>query len=232
MKNYNQNFPNDIENEPVRKKKMKAMGNYSKRSQRERKTAARRHSPTFEVGQNLGAREKVIKPNKTINLFQKIPVIKELNPVINEKNEMNGWTCIQGVMDSGASESVAPPSMCPDVAVTPSAGSKAGQNYISASDDLLPNLGEQHIDIVTEDGRDGRIRYQIADVTRPLNSVSEICDAGGEMGQQVTFGRHGGQILNLETGMITNFKRDDGIYVLEMWVRPKSDDASGFARQR
>ena len=218
---YDENFPGDIVKEQAQKKKIQPMGNYSKKSQRDRK-----------VDLKAGAKHnQVIKPNKTLNLFQKIPVVKELSPVITEKSDMSGWMCIKGVMDSGASESVAPPSMCPEVEVTPSVGSKAGQNYISASDDLLPNLGEQLIDVVTDDGRDGRVRYQIAEVTRPLNSVSEICDAGGELGQQVTFGRHGGSILNLETGMVTNFKREDGIYILDMWVRPKTNNATGFPRQ-
>ena len=114
---------------------------------------------------------------------------------------------------------------------TPSAGSKAGQNYISASDDLIPNIGEQVLEVVTDSGRDNRIRYQIAEVTRPLNSVSEMCDAGGEAGQQGTFGRHGRCISNLETGVVTEFQREDDIYVLSMWVDPKSLVAAGFPRQ-
>ena len=207
---YSVNFP-DQSTEKVQKKKPKVMGNYSKKN---------------PVSQN--DRKKMAK---SLKLFQKVLIIKELSPVIAEKSEKDGWTCVKGVMDSGASESVAPPSMCPEFPVTPSAGSKAGQNYISASDDLLPNLGEQVLEVVTDAGRDGRVRYQIADVTRPLNSISEICDAGGEQGQQVIFGKHGGSILNLETGTVTDFQREDGIYVMNMWVKPKTSDAAGFPRQ-
>ena len=206
---YDEKIPQH-ENESA-KKKQKAMGNYSKRSQ-------------------MSQKEKK-KKFKTLQLFQKVPIVKELSPFIGEKSNTGGWTCIKGVMDSGASESVAPPTMCPEFEVTPSAGSKAGQNYISASDDLIPNIGEQVLDVVTDSGRDSRIRYQIADVTRPLNSVSEICDAGGDYGQQVTFGRHGGSILNIETGVVTEFQRADDIYVLNMWVKQKTSVVECLPRQ-
>ena len=96
----------------------------------------------------------------------------------------------QGVMYSGVSESVAPPSMCPQYEITPSAGSKAGQNYLSASDNLFPNLGEQTLQVVTKNGKDGIIKYEVADVSRPLNAISEICDAGGKDGQHVAFTKH------------------------------------------
>ena len=135
-------------------------------------------------------------------------------------------------MDSGASESVAPPSMCPHYDIVPSPGSKLGQKYISASDDVIPNLGEQVLDIMTNDNRIGQVKYQMAEVSRPLNSVSEICDAGGQWGQYVIFGRHGGAIINLETGRQTPFPREDGIYTLDFWVRPNEGEgsASDFRR--
>ena len=116
--------------------------------------------------------------------------------------------------------------MCPHYEITPSPGSIAGQEYISASDDLIPNLVEQVLEVVTQEGNEGRVKYQVADVSRPLNAVSEICDAGGEDGQHVIFGKNGGMIVNLETGRQTPFAREDGVYTLEFWVKPK-----GFPRQ-
>lgn len=129
---------------------------------------------------------------------------------------------VKGVMDSGASESVAPPNMCPHYPIVPSPGSLVGQKYMSASEDLIDNLGEQNLDIVTEWGKEGQAKYQIAEVSRPLNAVSEICDGGGEQGQHVVFGKYGGVIVNPETGAQTPFSREDGVYTLEFWVKPKS----------
>ena len=55
----------------------------------------------------------------------------------------------------------------------------SGQAYLSASNTEIPNLGEQVLDVVLESGKESQIKYQMADVSRPLNSISEICDAGG-----------------------------------------------------
>ena len=159
-------------------------------------------------------------------LFEKMPETKTLNPFVGAKPDDAGWVKVEGVMDSGASESVAPPTMCPHYEIRPSPGSLAGQKYVSASEDFICNLGEQELDIVTEEWKESKVKYQIAEVTRPLNAVSEICDAGGEDGQLVIFGKSGGIIYNPATGSQTAFTRKDGIYCLEFWVKPK-----GFQRQ-
>ena len=139
---------------------------------------------------------------------------------------------MKAVMDSGASESVSHPSLCPDYDVVPSEGSKVGQKYVSASGDEIENLGEQLIEIVTDDGISGQMKYQSADVTRPLNSISEMCDAGGEDGQYVIFSKWGGVVLNLETGRRIPFQREEGIYTLNVWVKPKPNEATaGFTPQ-
>jgi hypothetical protein len=153
--------------------------------------------------------------------------MKELNPAIS-KAEAGGWQRIKGVMDSGASESVAHPSMCPQYPVQPSAGSMSGQKYVSASGDVIANIGEQILDVETDDGMATQIRYQSAEVSRPLNAVSEICDAGGVDGQYVVFSKYGGMIMNLETGRRTPFERVEGIYELGIWVKPP--ESSVFPR--
>ena len=200
---YNGNFPEV------------PMGNYSKGSRK------------------FGCKRIDMRKPKPMNLFvkeNKGPV-KELNAAISYKTIEDGWMKIKSAMDSGATSSVAHPSMCPQYKIEPSEGSKAGLNYISASGDLMPNLGEQLLDVAMLDGKEGKVLYQMADVERPLNSVSEICDAGGAEGQYVIFGRSGGAIVNLSTGRQTPFKREDGIYNLEFWVKPRVDSASGFPRQ-
>ena len=109
-------------------------------------------------------------------------------------------------MDSGCSESVCPPTLAPDYPVTDSAGSLRGQHYIAASDHRIPNLGEHILNIVTEDGIDSKLKYQVAEVSRPLNSVSDICDNGN----RVLFGSSGGVIYNIESGRETYFQGKKG----------------------
>ena len=157
-----------------------------------------------------------------LHLFYPEPARQGLHPCI-ANDARDGWEVIKGVMDSGASESVTCPSTCPGYEAVPSRMSKAGLNYVSASGDPIPNLGEKRIQVMTENGKESTAKYQVADVSRTLNSVSEICDGGGELGQYVLFNKWGGAILNPATGRQTPFQREDGIYTLEMWVRPKGD---------
>ena len=159
-----------------------------------------------------------------------------VNPLIDEddgselygsewRQEPEGeWVKVESVMDSGASAPVAPPTMAPRVPIRPSEGSRRGQNYTSASKHKLPNLGEQLLSAVTEAGEQTSVLFQVADVSRPLVSVSAIC----EMGNRVIFGKSGGVVQSLTTGLETPFHRKNGIYVLGMWLRNAED--TGFPR--
>ena len=59
------------------------------------------------------------------------------------------WTRIRTVMDSGAAESVGPPSMAPEVPIRESPGSLAGRAYIAAGGERLPNMGQKVLTVVT-----------------------------------------------------------------------------------
>ena len=91
-------------------------------------------------------------------------------------------------MDSGAAQSVAPPSMAPGVPIEESPGSQRGQQYVSASGDRMPNMGQQKLQVQTSKGRDAKVLYQIAEVSRPLTAVSQTCDNGN----WVLYTPHGG----------------------------------------
>ena len=80
----------------------------------------------------------------------------------------------------------------------------------------MPQLGEQKLEVVLDSGKDTALKYQIADVSRALNAVTEICDAG----RHVIFGRRGGVIVNLESGRTAPFEREGNIYCLDYWVKP------------
>ena len=110
------------------------------------------------------------------------------------------WVRIRTVMDSGAADSVAPPSMAPKVAVQESPGSKRGQCYVSASAGRMPNMGQKVLKIQTNEGRDTTVLYQIAEVSRPLTSVSATCDKWN----WVVYKPQGGFIMNCKTGERTS----------------------------
>ena len=194
-----------------------SMGNYSK------KTKAQ---PVM-----INSTKNEIKPREIsflseLNVLFRHEAYKELNPCINAASSTGGWKYVKGVMDSGATDSVIHPSECEEYEIQESPGSKAGQNWTSASGGVIPNLGQKILDVVTEDGIESQVKYQAADVSRTLNSITEICDAGGEEGQYVIFSKWGGTVYNPTLKRQTPFEREGGIYTMGMWVKPKL----GFTR--
>ena len=93
--------------------------------------------------------------------------------------------------------------MAPGHPVRANAASRSGKTYSSASGHPLHNLGEQALCAETDGGVETEMLFQLADVSCPLISVSQICDHVN----RVIFGRGGGVILNLDTGMELFFER-------------------------
>ena len=129
-------------------------------------------------------------------------------------------------MDSGVADSVAPPSVGKGFAIHESAGSKVGQTYLTADGTPLPNLGEKAIVAETSEGNVFSLGFQVANVTKPLAAVGKICDAGN----WVTFGPQSGYIESTKSGVVTEFQRENGVYMLEVWARAPNQ-TPGFARQ-
>ena len=134
------------------------------------------------------------------------------------------WVKVKSIMDSGASAPVAPPDMLPNVTIRESPGSKRGQRFSSASKHKLKNLGEQRILACTEEGEATEVLFQIADISKPLVSVSAIC----ERGNRVLFGKAGGVVINIKSGKQIPFYKENGVYVLSMWMQ---DADASFRRQ-
>ena len=178
--------------------------------------------------------KKATTKDDQVNMFIQVPAGDPddlpLNLTQDWKKDTLEWTEVKTVVDSGASESVAPPNMVPNIPVRPSAGSRRGQHYVSASGERMANQGEQKLPVVTENGEERSVTFQVTDVARPLCSVARICSQGN----RVIFGARGWVIQNLETGSETPFLLEDGVYTMSLWVPRTSVEApspSGFPRQ-
>ena len=114
-------------------------------------------------------------------------------------------------IDSGAAVCVAPPSWCPQYRTQPSPGSKSGVHYVTASGNRIKNEGEKHIKIKTKTGDVRQMTFQVAKVTKPLCSVSKIC----EKGHIVVFDENGSYIKHKKTGAIIQLKKERGVYVMD-----------------
>ncbi len=116
---------------------------------------------------------------------------------------------VQIAIDSGAGKNVAPPEMVEGYRVSPSHGSRNGKHFIAANGGRILNLGESMLNLVDEKGGKLRSNFQIADVSRMLYSVSQICDAGCE----VKFNKSEGLVLK-DGRTLARFPRQGGLYVL------------------
>ena len=81
-------------------------------------------------------------------------------------------------VDSCASDNVMSKSHLKGFTIKPSAGSKRGQKWGSASGHTIPNEGECTYSFMTEHGDISRGTTQVGEVRRPLAAVSKITAAG------------------------------------------------------
>ena len=132
---------------------------------------------------------------------------------------------LEVTIDSGAAENVLSEECVPSVKTTPSEGSRARMNFLAANGDKIPNQGEKKLRVVTQEGLERSMLFQVAPVTKPLGSVSKIC----KKGHRVVFDDDGSYIENKITGEYMNLREKNGVYVLDVWLN--NADAWGFPRQ-
>ena len=69
--------------------------------------------------------------------------------------------------------------------------------------------------------------FQVAEVTRPLMSVSRICDQD----MVCIFDKDHARILGTDGNTVARFERDGGLYTCTMrFRRPESRNSASFAR--
>ena len=88
-----------------------------------------------------------------------------------------GWLRFSSIMNSGATEGVAPLTTCPHIPLAESSGSREGQEYRTVGGERLRNEGQRHIQAWTDEGSPVGMTCQVAGVANQLNSVSKMCDA-------------------------------------------------------
>ena len=90
----------------------------------------------------------------------------------------------------------------------------------------VPNEGQVTLNLLAEGskGGDNMIKsvFQIAEITRPLMSVSKIC----ELGLKCVFDEHQPQVVSKNGKVLCTFERKGGLYVAKMTLK----SPEGFQR--
>ena len=155
------------------------------------------------------------------------------NAISSAAESDGGWIQMEVTVDSGACDTVMPISSC-SFKILPSYQSKNSMEYEVANGESIANLGERRCFIRTPGSREERrITFQVADVHKPLLSVTRAADAGFDCLLTDT----GGFLIPRQSWESRNdwipISRRGNLYTMTCWV--KSDDrppSPGFGRQR
>jgi hypothetical protein len=139
-------------------------------------------------------------------------------------------TMIRPALDSGAGEHVASADDVAAMTIRPSTGSKNNRHFVAANGQRIPNQGEVTMKLRDSSG-DVTSTFQVAPVTRPLHSVSRMCD----MDCEVKFTKTEG-VVTKNGKVIARYPRVGGLYVAEFEAADKvMNDSPGndsdFTRQ-
>ena len=147
---------------------------------------------------------------------EKLKPIKTIEPSnINNITEDGLWEEIELAVDSGATESVVPPSMPESVPTVDGPASKRGVLYEVASGHQIPNEGEKRFSAITEEGTEKKMVLQVCDVSQGLLSVAKMMAAGN----RVVFDPSGSFVESKTTGDRTWLKERGGMFIMKLWVR-------------
>ena len=126
------------------------------------------------------------------------------------------WEKVTLTVDSGASDTVMPPSVARSSILH--ASSKVGTEYEVANGGVVVNLGEKKCEIRT--GIDTKntflMSFQVVEVHKPLLAVSKLI----EHGHEVRFGKE--CCILLSTGEKVPMRCNGGTYEVDIWIRNPS----------
>ena len=140
----------------------------------------------------------------------------ELNVAEEEEQE---FTDVDITLDSGAAVHVMDRYDAPKHEVVPSVGSKKGQYYVAANGEHIYNEGKISTEMHVPRDATGRGRlgceWQIAKVSRPLMSMSKMCDRGLEVHTTKTHAK----VMDDKGNVVAKFDRVGGLYVASVKMK-------------
>ena len=147
-------------------------------------------------------------------------VHKKTSP-ISAVSPSDDWIEVEVTVDSGACETVMPANLAQGIPIVKSSCSHEAE-YEVANGATIPNLGERRCLLMTLGSpTTKKIVFQVADVHKPLLSISRCAD----MGFNTYLGRDGGFMEDMVTGERIPLVRQDNLYTMKVWLRrdPGSD---------
>lgn len=92
------------------------------------------------------------------------------------------------IVDSGAAETVLPKDWCKQAEMVKDT---SGRTYSAANGTQIRNEGHKTVAMITRQGQWRNMTFQVCDVTKPLASVSKICENGHSVAFNPSWGSMG-----------------------------------------
>ena len=149
---------------------------------------------------------------------------------VDQVNIQGEWERIPLKIDSGAVDTVIPPSVAETVPTEQTEQSVHGAGFRAANGTPIKHFGQKTVIGCTDQGEPIRFVGQVADVRTPLCSVFQMM----EDGNQIHFEKGNCYIRHAATGRITEIVEKNGAFEVGVWVQKKTgSDSSGppFPRQ-
>jgi hypothetical protein len=148
---------------------------------------------------------------------------------LNAAEDIPEYVDVDVAVDSGAGDNVLARVDVPGHKVQESPGSLRGQQFKGAGGHVMANEGQMVLEMLapTEEGEHNEVdvTWQVADVCRPLLSVSKICDKAEHT---VTFDKKRAVVRDAKGRIVCVFTRRGNLYIGRMKVRnPKHPSFGG-----
>ena len=134
---------------------------------------------------------------------------------------------IEVTLDSGCCKHVLPAEDVVSYTIQEPPGSRRGSNFIVGNGQRVPTEGQVHLNLGVDAGQ-GNFQqvtslFQVADLTRPIMSVSQVC----EQGKRCVFEKDHALVITAEGDALCRFENRGGLYVATMKLKALSP----FGRQ-
>ena len=139
------------------------------------------------------------------------PTLNAMRPGVPNNTDM---VKVESFLDSGAARSVCPRTHCEQFPIYKTGSPAEQEGFQTATGKRVPNEGSRTVVGKSSDGAGVSMKYAVANIQVPLDSVSQMCDAGAV----VTFTSSGGWI-DLPSSERLTFKRRGDTYYRETWVQ-------------
>ena len=140
------------------------------------------------------------------------------------------WERLPIKVDSGAVETVMPPSMAKHIPTTETARSLEGNGFRAANGSHIKHYGQKSLRGYGDEYQSLNLVGQVADVKTALASVYRMVEAGN----MVHFEKGNCYIQHLESGALTPMLEKNGGYEIGLWVETPTQGLSveqGFVGQ-